>query len=335
MKDRRRRAPAVPTKESIVPRLAILNDYQDAARSVADWTVLPPDVEITVFPEALPEDEDERAAALQPFDIICMMRERTPMPRSLLERLPNLKLLTTTAMVNRQTDMAAAKELGITACGTAGAGNGTAELTWGLLIGLARHISTEHANMRQGRWQLTLGDDLIGHTLGLLGLGNIGARVAKVAQAFGMEVIAWSQNLTEERAREAGARLVSREELFAQADYLSIHVVLGDRSRGLVGAEDLARMKPTAFLINTSRGPIVQEDVLIEVLQARRIAGAGLDVYDVEPLPPDHPLLALDNVLLTPHLGFVTRDAYAKFYGDTVEDVAAFLRGEPIRVLNP
>jgi len=317
-----------------VTKLAILNDYQDAARSSADWTTLPPDVEITVFHEALPEDEAQRAAALQPFDVICMMRERTPMPRSLLERLPNLKLLTTTAMVNRQTDIAAARELGITVCGSGGAGNGTAELTWGLIIGLARHISAEHQNMRQGRWQLTLGDDLIGHTLGLLGLGNIGARVAKVAQAFGMDVIAWSQNLTEERAREAGARLVSREELFAQADYLSVHLVLGDRSRGLVRAEDLARMKPTAYFINTSRGPIVQEAALIDALQQRRIAGAGLDTYDIEPLPQDQPLLALDNVLLTPHLGFVTRDAYAKFYGDTVENVAAFLKGEPIRVLN-
>jgi phosphoglycerate dehydrogenase-like enzyme len=317
-----------------VTRLAILNDYQDAARSTADWTTLPRDVEITVFHEALPEDEAQRAAALQPFDVICMMRERTPMPRSLLERLPNLKLLTTTAMVNRQTDMAAARELGITVCGSGGAGNGTAELTWGLIIGLARHISAEHQNMKDGRWQLTLGDDLIGHTLGLLGLGNIGARVAKVGQAFGMEVIAWSQNLTEERALEAGVRLVSREELFAQADYLSIHLVLGDRSRGLVGAEDLARMKPTAYFINTSRGPIVQEAALVAALREHRIAGAGIDTYDVEPLPKDHPLLALDNVLLTPHLGFVTRDAYARFYGDTVENVAAFLKGEPIRVIN-
>jgi phosphoglycerate dehydrogenase-like enzyme len=317
-----------------VTKLAILNDYQDAARSSADWTTLPADVAITVFREALPADEAERAAALRPFDVICMMRERTPMPRSLLERLPNLRLLTTTAMVNRQTDMAAARELGITVCGSGGAGNGTAELTWGLIIGLARHISAEHQNMKDGRWQLTLGDDLIGHTLGLLGLGTIGARVAKVAQAFGMEVIAWSQNLTAERASEAGVRLVTREELFAQADYLSIHLVLGDRSRGLVNAADFARMRRTAYFINTSRGPIVQEDALIDVLRNRRIAGAGLDVYDVEPLPQDHPLLALDNVLLTPHLGFVTRDAYAKFYGDTVENVAAFLKGEPIRVLN-
>jgi phosphoglycerate dehydrogenase-like enzyme len=317
-----------------VTRIAILNDYQDVALKSADWTILPPDAEITVFHDALPEDEAQRAATLLPFDVICMMRERTAMPRSLLQRLPNLKLLNTTAMGNRTTDMAAARELGITVCGTGGAGNGTAELTWGLLIGLARHIHPEHDAMRAGRWQLTLGDDLIGHTLGLLGLGNIGARVAKVGLAFGMDVIAWSQNLTPEKAAAAGARLVSKEELFAQADYLSIHLVLSDRTRGVVGAPDLARMKPTAYLVNTSRGPLVDEPALLDTLRNHRIAGAGLDTYEVEPLPADHPLLALDNVLLTPHLGFVTKDAYAKFYGDTVENVAAFLKGAPIRVLD-
>jgi len=317
-----------------VTRIAILNDYQDAALKSADWSVLPPEAEITVFRDALPGDEAQRAAALLPFDVICMMRERTPMPRSLLERLPNLKLLITTGMGNRLTDMAAAKELGITFCGTGGAGNGTAELTWGLLIGLARHIHPEYDAMRQGRWQLTLGDDLIGHTLGLLGLGNIGARVARVARAFDMDVIAWSQNLTPEKAAAAGARLVSKAELFEQADYLSIHLVLSDRTRGIVGAEDLARMQPTAYLVNTSRGPIVDETALLDALRNHRIAGAGLDTYDVEPLPANHPLLALDNVLLAPHLGFVTKDAYAKFYGDTVENVAAYLKGAPIRVLN-
>jgi phosphoglycerate dehydrogenase-like enzyme len=318
-----------------VTRIAIINDYQDVALKSADWTVLPPGAEITVFNTALPEDEAQRAAALQPFEVVCMMRERTAMPRSLLQRLPNLKLLTTTGMGNRTTDMAAAKELGITVCGTGGAGNGTAELTWGLLIGLARHIHPEFADMKQGRWQLTLGDDLIGHTLGLLGLGNIGARVAKVGQAFGMNVIAWSQNLTSEKAEALGVRYVSKEELFAQADYLSIHVVLSDRTRGIVGAADLARMRPTAYLINTSRGPLVDEAALLDTLRNHRIAGAGLDTYDIEPLPADHPLLALDNVLLTPHLGFVTKGAYAKFYSDTVEDVAAYLKGAPIRVLNP
>lgn len=315
-------------------KIAILNDYQGAALQSADWTVLPPEAEIEVFREALPEDETRRAAALQPFEVICLMRERTAFPASLLERLPNLKLLNTTAMGNRQIDMARARELGITVCGTRGAGNGTAELTWGLIIGLARNIYQEGAAMRRGAWQETVGSDLIGHTLGLLGLGNIGARVAKVARAFDMEVIAWSQNLTEERAREAGVQLVSKEELFRRSDYLSIHLVLGDRSRGIVQAEDLALMKPTAYLINTSRGPLVDEAALLETLRARRIAGAGLDVYDTEPLPADHPLLTLDNVLLTPHLGFVTKDAYARFYGDTVENVAAYMKGEPVRVLN-
>ena len=315
-------------------RIAILNDWQNVALSSADWTLLPAAAEITVFQEALPEDEAARAKAIEDFEVVCLMRERTAFPRSMLERLPNLKLLNTTAMGNRTIDMAAARELGITVCGTRGAGNGTAELTWGLIIGLARKIYVEREAMKAGRWQTTLGDDLIGHTLGILGLGNIGARVAKVAQAFGMDVIAWSQNLTPERAQETGARYVTKEQLFAESDYLSLHLVLGDRTRGIVGAEDLARMKPTAYLINTSRGPLIDQAALLDTLRNRRIAGAGLDTYDIEPMAKDHPLLALDNVLLTPHLGFVTKDAYERFYGDTVENVAAFLKGEPIRVLN-
>ena len=315
-------------------KIAILNDWQNVALSSADWTVLPPDAEITVFNEALPEDEAARAAAIADFEVVCLMRERTAFPRSLLERLPNLKLLNTTAMGNRTIDMVAARELGITVCGTRGAGNGTAELTWGLMIGLARKIYVERETMKTGRWQTTLGDDLIGHTLGLLGLGNIGARVAKVAKAFDMDVIAWSQNLTPERAEEAGARYVTKEQLFAEADYLSLHLVLSDRTRGIVSAEDLARMKSTAYVINTSRGPLIDEAALLDTLRNRRIAGAALDTYEIEPLPADHPLQALDNVLLSPHLGFVTKDAYTRFYGDTVENVAAFLRGEPLRVLN-
>jgi phosphoglycerate dehydrogenase-like enzyme len=307
-------------------RIAILNDWQNVALSSVDWTVLPADADITVFNEALPEDEAARAKAIEDFEIICLMRERTAFPRSLLERLPNLKLLNTTAMGNRTIDMAAARELGITVCGTRGAGNGTAELTWGLIVGLARKIYVEREAMKTGRWQTTLGDDLIGHTLGILGLGNIGARVAKVAKAFDMDVIAWSQNLTPERAQEAGARYVTKEQLFAEADYLSLHLVLSDRTRGIVGAADLARMKPTAYVID--------EAALQDTLRNHRIAGAALDTYEIEPLPADHPLLSLDNVLLTPHLGFVTKDAYTRFYGDTVENVAAFLKGEPMRVLN-
>jgi len=315
-------------------RIAILNDWQNVALSSADWSVLPTDAEITVFNEALPEGEAARAKAIEDFEVICLMRERTAFPRSLLERLPNLKLLNTTAMGNRTIDMAAARELGITVCGTRGAGNGTAELTWGLMIGLARKIYVEREAMKTGHWQTTLGDDLIGHTLGVLGLGNIGARVAKVAKAFDMDVIAWSQNLTPERAQESGVRYVTKEQLFAEADYLSLHLVLSDRTRGIVGAEDLARMKPTAYVINTSRGPLIDEAALLDTLRNHRIAGAALDTYEIEPLPADHPLLGLDNVLLTPHLGFVTKDAYTRFYGDTVENVAAFLKDDPIRVLN-
>ena len=315
-------------------RIAILNDWQNVALSSADWSVLPTDAEITVFNEALPEGEAARAKAIEDFEVICLMRERTAFPRSLLERLPNLKLLNTTAMGNRTIDMAAARELGITVCGTRGAGNGTAELTWGLMIGLARKIYVEREAMKTGHWQTTLGDDLIGHTLGVLGLGNIGARVAKVAKAFDMDVIAWSQNLTPERAQESGVRYVTKEQLFAEADYLSLHLVLSDRTRGIVGAEDLVRMKPTAYVINTSRGPLIDEAALLDTLRNHRIAGAALDTYEIEPLPADHPLLGLDNVLLTPHLGFVTKDAYTRFYGDTVENVAAFLKDDPIRVLN-
>ncbi len=316
-------------------KIAILNDYQNAALASADWTVLPSDAEITVFSEALPEDEAQRAAALEPFEVICMMRERTPFPRSLLERLPNLKMLNTTAMVNRQTDMAAASELGITVCGTGGAGSGTAELTWGLLIGLARHISADQQAMHAGRWQTTLGDDLIGHTFGMLGLGNIGVRVAKVAQAFGMNVIAWSQNLTEEHAREAGVRLVTKAELFAEADYLSIHLVLGDRSRGLVSAADLARMKPTAYLINTSRGPVIDEAALVAALRANKIAGAGLDVYEDEPATQDG-LLECKNTVLVPHIASATHWTRSQMAILAANNLVAALKGEkPPNLVNP
>jgi phosphoglycerate dehydrogenase-like enzyme len=315
-----------------VAKIGILNDYQGTALASADWTALQDGNDIEVFRKAM--DEDTCATTLRDFDVLCLMRERTPFPRSLLSRLPNLKLLVTTGMGNRSVDMDACKERGITVCGTRGGGNGTAELTWGLLIGAARNIPAEDAAMREGRWQdIGVGYDLIGKTIGCVGLGNIGARVAKVALAFGMNVIAWSQNLTAERAAEAGATLVTKEELFSQADYITVHYVLSDRTRGMVGAADIARMKPTAFLINTSRGPLVDEKALVEALQQKRIAGAGLDVYDQEPLPKDHPLLKLDNVVLTPHIGFVSKDSYHGFFRDTVEDVAAFLRGEPVRVL--
>jgi phosphoglycerate dehydrogenase-like enzyme len=231
--------------------------------------------------------------------------------------------------------MEALKEMGVLLCGSPGAGNSTVELAWALLLACARHLPNERAAMNRGEWLTSRGSDLIGNTLGLIGLGNLGSRMTKIAAAFGMNVIAWSQNLTPARAAEFGARYVSKEELFSEADFVSIHIFLGDRSRGLITAEDLARMKPSAYLINTSRGPIVNEAALLDALRQHRIAGAGLDVYDIEPLPADHPLLQLDNVVLTPHLGFVTHDNYAAFYGGMVDCIRAYLAGSPVRVLNP
>jgi phosphoglycerate dehydrogenase-like enzyme len=261
------------------------------------------------------------------------MRERTPFRRSLVERLPNLKLLVTTGMRNAAFEMPAAKDRGVLVCGTGGQATPTAELSWGLILGCVRHIAEEDRATRAGRWQTTIGPTLHGATLGCLGLGNLGSQVARVGVTFGMNVIAWSQNLTPERAEQVGARLVSKEELFAQSDVISVHLVLSDRTRGLVGAGELALMKPTAFLVNTSRGPIVDEGALIEALRMRRIAGAGIDVFDEEPLPPDHPFLKLDNTLITPHLGYVTLETYDRFYGEAVEDILAWLSGSPVRVL--
>lgn len=320
-------------------RIAILNDYQGVALTTADWTVLPPGTETHVFREALPADESVQVEMLAPFDIICLMRERTAMPASLLRRLPNLKLIVTTGMGNRVVDTNAARDLGIPVCGTGGGGGGgggnsTGELLWGLIIGLARNIPAEHQAIREGGWQVRVGEHIGGRTLGVLGLGELGSHAARIARAFDMNVIAWSPNLTAERAREGGAELVSREELFSRADFLSIHMVLSDRSRGMVTAADIARMKPTAYLVNTSRGPIVDQDALVRALQEKRIAGAALDVFDPEPLPVGHPLRTLDNVVLTPHIGFVTKHSYHGMFRDTVEDIQAFLRGEPIRVIN-
>jgi phosphoglycerate dehydrogenase-like enzyme len=315
-------------------KIAVLNDYQNVALSSTDWGVLPRDAEVTVFNEALPPDLESRVTALQPFDIITCMRERTAFPRALLEKLPNLKLLVTTGMRNGSFDMQAAKDLGVTVCGTGGAGSGTSELTWGLIIALARSIVKEDIATRQGHWETTVGVDLLGHTLGCMGLGNLGSRVAKVGLAFGMNVIAWSQNLTQARCDEVGVKLVSKDELMSQSDWLSVHLVLSDRTRGLIGAAELAQMKPTAYLINTSRGPIVDRAALLDALQNRRIAGAGLDVFDYEPVEKDDPFLKLDNTVITPHLGFVTQDSYRAFYRDTVESVDMFLKGTPVRVIN-
>jgi phosphoglycerate dehydrogenase-like enzyme len=315
-------------------RVAVLDDYQGVAREMADWSVLPPGTEVQVFRDHL-VDEAAVAARLEGFDVVVAMRERTPFRRSLLTRLPALRLLVTTGMRNASIDVAAANEAGVVVCGTGGGGGSTAELTWGLILALLRQIPREDAATRAGSWQTTLGVDLEGKTLGVLGLGPLGTRVATVGRAFRMEVIAWSQNLTAERAAAAGATLVPKDELLRRADVVSIHLVLSDRTRGLLGARELALMRPTAYLVNTSRGPIVDEAALVEALRAGRIAGAGLDVFDQEPLPPGHPLLTAPRTVLTPHLGYVTRETYRVFFGDAIEDIGAFLAGAPLRVLSP
>ena len=314
-------------------RVAILDDYFDAALEIADWSVLDGRAEITVFTEYL-GGGDAVANALSEFEIIVGMRERTRFPAEVIERLPKLKLLITTGMRNASFDMDAAAKQGITVCGTGGVGSPTSELAVGMMIALMRDIPNQSRSMQEGGWQTKAGFDLAGKTMGLLGLGKLGGAVARVANAFDMKVIAWSQNLTDERAAECDATRVDKETLFRESDAISIHLVLSDRSRGLVGATELALMKPTACLINTSRGPIVDEDALLKALQDRSIGGAAIDVYGAEPLPSDHPMRTLDNVLLTPHIGYVTAENLAKMYQDAAEDIAAFLDGNPVRVLN-
>jgi D-3-phosphoglycerate dehydrogenase len=313
-------------------RCAVLDDYQNVATKLADWSVLP-EVEVTVFNDSL-GDADAVAKALQGFAIVCPMRERTPISRALIEKLPDLKLIVTTGPRNAAIDLQAAKERGIMVCGTDSAAPPTAELTFGLILDCARKISVESARMRAGQpWQSTIGTGLEGNTLGLIGLGKLGTQVARIAQACGMKVIAWSQNLTPEKAREAGAEHVSKEDLLKRSDFVSIHLVLSDRTRGLIGANEIKLMKPTAYLINTSRGPIVDEGALAAALKAVTIAGAGVDVFAVEPLPRDHPFRTLNNITITPHLGYVTEDNYRVFYGQTVEDIRAWLDGKPVRVI--
>jgi phosphoglycerate dehydrogenase-like enzyme len=312
---------------------AVLDDYQNVALTLADWSAVTPGLGIKVFNHPL-GGSSAVIEALRDADIVCLMRERTPFPRAVIEALPKLKLLVTTGMYNAAVDLDAALARGIVISGTRSLGHPTAELTVGLMLNLARRISFEDAQMKRGvPWQTTIGTDLMGKTLGLLGLGRLGTRVARYAQAFEMTTIAWSRNLTEERCREAGARYVSKEELFRQSDFISIHLVLSARTRGLVGAAELALMKPSAYLINTSRGPIVDEAALIDALQSRRIAGAGVDVYDTEPLPIDHSLRRAPNTVLTPHLGYVTEDNYRTFFREIVEDIRAWLDGKPIRLV--
>ncbi|MFB9722769.1 D-2-hydroxyacid dehydrogenase family protein [Planobispora longispora] len=311
-------------------RCAVLDDYQNVALTMADWSR----VGARSFPERFP-DQDALVEAIGDYEIVVIMRERTPFPRSLFERLPKLQLLITSGGRNASIDLAAAAEHGVTVCGTGSSLTPPAELTWALILGLARRIVPEATAVRTGGpWQSTVGVDLNGGVLGLLGLGRIGTQVARVGQAFGMDVLAWSQNLTAERAEAAGVRLAgSLRELCAASDFLSIHVVLGERTRGLVGPAELASMKPTAYLVNTARAAIVDQDALVEALRERRIAGAGLDVFETEPLPADHPLRTLPGVLATPHLGYVTEENYRTYFREAVEDIDAFLDGAPVRVL--
>src|SRR4051794_19157443 len=315
-------------------RIAVLDDYQSVAADFCDWSKVAEPVDVTTFSDTL-TDEDALVERLQPFDVVVAMRERTAFPRSVLERLPNLKLLVTTGMRNKSIDTQAANDNGIIVCGTGSQPTATAELTWGLILATVRHIPQEDASVRAGGWQQTIGGDLAGARLGVVGLGRLGPKVARIGQAFGMDVVAWSQTLTDERAAEHGVRRVDRDELFATPDVVTVHLLWSKRPRGLITAEDIALMKHTAVFINTSRGPIVQTAALAEALHQGRIAGAGLDVYDREPLPADDPIRSLPRTVLTPHLGYVTRSTYEVFYGEAVEDVAAFLRGEPIRVIEP
>lgn len=306
-------------------KIAILDDYQGVALRMADWSVLSNDATVTVFKDHVVEP-DAIVGRLTDFDIICVMRERTPLTRAIIERLPRLRVIMSTGPRNASIDLEAANERGISVLHTGYSSSPTIELTWALILASMRDIVGESAAVREGGWQRSVGDDLAGGTLGVLGLGSVGSQVARIGRAFGMDVIAWSQNLTEDRAQEVGARLVTKEELFAQADIVTIHVVLSQRTRGLVGAEELALMKPTARLINTSRGPIVVEKALIDALRNGRIAGAAIDVFDQEPLPLDHPFRALPRLLATPHIGYVSRNLYRRFYGDTVQNIGQWIR---------
>jgi phosphoglycerate dehydrogenase-like enzyme len=305
-------------------RIAVLDDYQNVALTMADWSMLDGRASVTVFNDHLAEP-DAVVARLQPFDIVCVMRERTPMTRAIIERLPKLRLIASTGPRNASIDLQAAEERGVQVVHTSYNSASTIELTWALILASARNLIAENAALRGGGWQRHLGDDLAGRTLGLLGLGNIGGAVARIGQAFGMKVIAWSENLTADRAAEAGAELVTKEELFRQADIVSVHLVLSGRTRGLLGAAELALMKPTARLVNTSRGPIVVEADLVAALEDGKIAGAAIDVFDQEPLPPDHPFRSLPNLLATPHIGYVARGLYERFYRDTVQNIVQWL----------
>jgi phosphoglycerate dehydrogenase-like enzyme len=314
-------------------RCAILDDYQNVVLKVADWSKVKGDVELKVFNEHL-GGPDKVIAALKGFAIVVAMRERTGFPRKVLEALPDLKLLISTGLRNASIDTEAAKARGVVVCGTPSFGSPTSGIAIGLMLELTRHIGYENARLHAGAvWQSTIGPDLEGMTLGVLGLGKLGTRTANIAKAFGMKVIAWSQNLTPEKCQEAGVGYVGKEDLFRQSDFVCIHVVLSQRTRGIVGAREFALMKGSAFLINTSRGPIVDETAMLAALREKRIGGAGLDVFDTEPLPLDHPLRKLDNVVITPHLGYVSEQNYRHYFAGVVEDIRGFLDGKPVRVM--
>jgi len=307
-------------------RVAVLDDYQNIAAAMADWSVLEPRASVSVFNDHL-ADQEALVARLQSFEIVCVMRERTPMTRNVIERLPTLRLIASTGPRNASIDVKAAEERGVAVLHTGYNSAPTVELTWALILASARNLVAEVESVRSGGWQCQIGDDLSGKTLGLLGLGNIGSAVARIGQAFDMRVIAWSQNLTAERAAAAGAELVTKEQLFREADIVSIHLVLSNRTRGLVSAAELTLMKPTARLVNTSRGPIIVEADLFEALKMRAIAGAAIDTFDQEPLPPDHPFRSAPNLLATPHIGYVSRGLYQRFYQDSVNNIVRWLDG--------
>jgi phosphoglycerate dehydrogenase-like enzyme len=316
----------------VATRVAVLDDYGLVAGGLGPWERLDGRAEVEFFGDHL-DDEDALAARLKPFAAIVAMRERTPLPRSLLERLPALRLIVTTGMANASIDLEAAAARGIAVCGTASRGGGPVELTWALVLGLVRHLREEDAAVRAGGWQQAVGGDLEGRQLGLLGLGRLGRRVAAVGSAFGMQVVAWSEHLTDAVAEEAGARRVELDELLRTSHVVSIHLRLSHRTRGLLGRRELGLLRPDAILVNTSRGPIVDEPALVDVLRSGAIAGAGLDVFDAEPLPPDHPLRTAPRTLLTPHLGYVTEATFRTMYADAVQDIEAYLDGAPVRVL--
>jgi phosphoglycerate dehydrogenase-like enzyme len=314
-------------------KIAILDDYQNVALTSADWSSLA-DADVQVFNDH-PTDTDVLAKRLEPFAVICVMRERTTFDRALIARLPNLRLIASTGLRNAAIDVKAAHDCGVVVCGTGGSSTAAAELTWALLLAAARRLPAEFDAMRSGAWQKTIGLDLSGRTLALLGLGGIGKTLARYGGAFGMEVVAWSQNLVAADAAAAGARYVEKDDLFRLGDFVSVHLRLSPRTRGLVDAKALSLMKPTAIFINTSRGPIADEAALIDALKDRRIGGAALDTFDSEPLPPDHPFRTLDNVVATAHIGYVTEESYRLYYGETVENIRAWRDGVPIRVVEP